>query len=131
MEPLAKKAKLPEAVSKVLEKLLSPDPKERHKSAAKLATEVRKVLAGEAPGYDLGTFQQWVEKHVKKKARSAAPKSKAAKKAAAASEIFQGTGIVRVPPSTDGIHPRWIFYGLATMFGVALLAHFLTALFSG
>jgi eukaryotic-like serine/threonine-protein kinase len=129
LEPLAKKAKLPEAVSKVLEKLLDPNPKERHKSSAKLATEVRKVLAGEAPGYDLSTFQLWVEKHVKKKTR--APRSKAAKKAAAASEILQGTGIVRVPPSTDGIHPRWVFYGLATMFGVALLAHLLTALFSG
>ncbi len=129
LEPLAKRAKLPETVCEILEKLLAPNPKDRYRSAAKLATDLRKLMTSEAPGYDLTTFQQWVERKARKK--KGEPRSKAARKKAAETEILQGTGIVRIPPSTDGIHPRWVFYGLATMFGVALLAHFLTTLFSG
>ena len=130
-EPLAKKAKLPGSVHKTLEKLLNPNAKERHRSAAALATELRKLMAAVAPGYDLSAFQQWMAKRVNTTRKKKGGRGARDQKTAAASEILQGTGIVRIPPSTDGVHPRWVFYGLATMFGVALLAHFLTSIFAG
>jgi serine/threonine protein kinase len=129
LPPLAKKAKLPADVVSLLEALLNTDPKARPRSAAELNTHVRQLLAEESPGYDLGKFTQFVESHVGKRRKAASPRIPEANDAATA--ILQGTGIVRVPPSNDGIHPRWVFYGLAAMFGVALMAHLVTSLFSG
>lgn len=129
LEEMAGKVKLPGAGRAILDKLLDPDPRKRHRSAAELAGDLRKLMSSEAPSYDMGTFRQWLEKRIKKK--SGAGKGKTARKERDASEILQGTGIIRVPPSTDGIHPRWVFYGMATMFGVALLAHLLKAFFPG
>ncbi len=128
LEAQTKRVKLPGAVRTILEKLLDPNPQQRHRSARKLAGELRKLMASEAPSYDLETFRLWVEKHIKKKPGGG--RATTAGKNNGASEILQGTGLVRVPPSTDGIHPRWVFYGLATMFGVALLAHLLTSFFA-
>ncbi len=125
-EPLAKKAKLPANVRKIIDKLLLPDPKERYRTASALGTEVRKIVAKESPGYDINTFRSWVEKYIRKGAGGGRKRGKKA----AETEI-QGTGIVRVPPSGEGIHPRWVFYGLAALFGVALLAHLIDSLFGG
>ena len=122
---MGKKAKLPASVKKILERLLNPDASLRYESGEELAKEARKALAEESTGYDVSTFRRWVES-VPGVGRARRKKKKAGKPGE--DLIESPTGIVRRPYSGEGIHPKWVFGGLAALFLMALCAHLLSSL---
>ena len=125
---VAKRAKLPEPVRKILAKLLNPDAKERYESAARVAEDLRAYLAKISPGYEGNAFRRWLEQN----AAAPAKRGKARKKQAQAAPLadaLTAIGVVRTRSSGPGIHPKWVFYGLGGLFILALLAHLLDKLF--
>jgi eukaryotic-like serine/threonine-protein kinase len=123
---LTRKVKLPASVKKILDKLLNPDATLRYTSGEELARAVRQALAEESPDYDVSTFRRWVESipGVGGKPRKAGAKKKSD------DLVESATGLVRRPYMGDGIHPKWVFAGLATLFVMALFAHLLESIFS-
>ena len=120
---MAKKARLPKPVKLLANDMVKPGAQDRIKTASDIVRRARKILSDLAPEYDHNRFQKWVEDTDRKKPR----RGKRKKKAPVQSDP-QPTGIVRIESQGRGLHPKWIFFGLSVLFGVALLAHLLNML---
>lgn len=113
---LARRAKLPKEVGELVGRIVAAKPGDRPKSALEVAKEARTLLASYNPSYDVHDFEKWMSTVGQKPRRKRGAKAPAAK---------PGRPLYTGP----GIHPKWVFYGLGTLFLVALLAHLLNQWF--
>mgnify|MGYP002640132548 CR=1 FL=1 len=127
-----KRLKLPENVRDIIQKMLEKEPGKRHKNATEVVQEARKALSSVASPYDMHSFQGWLTRQSSPRKKGA----KGARKSPAASGKKGDVGTrhrssLRAEPSymdTRGIHPKWVFFGLAGLFGVALMGYLISQL---
>ncbi|GEM_PF-5744116 len=128
VEPMLKRLRLPEAGVELISRMVATRAEDRPPDALTVARSAREILLSMVSSYDPHSFSMYLEglskegtrkgRNPAKEPEEARPDQPRGKKPPSPNTTIAQSGSA----GQAGIHPKWLFLGLLSLFGAALLA---------